>query len=108
MSRHTDTDLLIRWICGNKCGCERDECRYDIPCQQVQLLESVPSIDIVFCKECKHRPVKEDADGENYGFNLIKPNDGDGRCPCLVSDGWYSWMPRDDFYCGYGERKESK
>lgn len=63
-------------------------------------------IDIVFCKECKYRPVKEDVDGENYGFNLIKPNDGDSRCPCLVEDGWYSWMPRDDFFCGYGERDD--
>ena len=65
-------------------------------------------IDIVFCKECKHRPIKEDADGENYGFNLIEPNDGDERCPCLVSDGWYSWMPKDDFYCGFGEREEER
>ena len=61
--------------------------------------------ELIRCKECKHRPIKEDADGANYGFNLIEPNDGDGRCPCLVSDGWYSWMPEDDFYCGYGERK---
>ena len=61
--------------------------------------------ELIRCKECKHRPVKEDADGENYGFNLIKPNDGDGRCPCLVDDGWYSWMPKDDFFCGYGERR---
>lgn len=61
--------------------------------------------DLVRCKECKHRPVKEDADGENYGFNLIEPNDGDERCPCLVSDGWYSWMPNDNFYCGFGERE---
>lgn len=59
--------------------------------------------ELVRCKECKHRPVKEDADGENYGFNLIAPNN-DWRCPCLVSDGWYSWMPKDDFFCGYGER----
>ena len=69
------------------------------------VIDDAPSIDIVRCKECKHRPIKEDADGANYGFNLIEPNDGDGRCPCLVSDGWYSWMPEDDFYCGYGERK---
>ncbi len=60
---------------------------------------------LVRCKDCKHRPIKEDADGENYGFNLIKPNDGDGLCPCLVFDRWYSWMPKDDFYCGYGERE---
>lgn len=62
--------------------------------------------ELIRCKECKHRPIKEDANGENYGFNLIEPNDGDERCPCLVSDGWYSWMPKDDFYCGYGERSE--
>lgn len=62
-------------------------------------------IDIVRCKECIHRPIKEDADGDDYGFNLIEPNDGDERCPCLVDDGWYSWMPPDNFFCGYGERE---
>lgn len=61
--------------------------------------------ELIRCKECKHRPIKEDADRENYGFNLIEPNGGDERCPCLVSDGWYSWMPKDDFYCGFGERE---
>ena len=71
-----------------------------------KLMIEVPSIDIVFCKECKHRPIKEDANGENYGFNLIESNDEDNRCPCLVDDGWYSWMPKDDFYCGYGERED--
>ena len=68
----------------------------------------VVSVDLVRCKDCKHRPIKEDANGENYGFNLIEPTEGDERCPCLVSDGWYSWMPKDDFYCSYGERKESE
>lgn len=60
---------------------------------------------LILCKDCKHRPIKEDVNGENYGFNLIEPTEGDERCPCLVSDGWYSWMPKDDFYCGYGERE---
>lgn len=63
------------------------------------------TIDIVSCKECKHRPIKEDIDGEDYGFNIIKPNRSE-RCPCLVEDGWYSWMPKDDFYCGFGERED--
>ena len=71
-----------------------------------KLMTEVSSIDIVFCKECKHRPIKEDANGKNYGFNLIEPAEDDGRCPCLVADGWYSWMPKDDFYCGYGERED--
>lgn len=69
-------------------------------------LDDAPSIDLVRCKECKHRPIKEDPNGENYGFNLIASIEGDERCPCLVSDGWYSWMPKDDFYCGFGERED--
>ena len=64
--------------------------------------------DLVRCGECKHKPIKEDVNGENYGFNLIEPTEGDKRCPCLVSDGWYSWMPDDNFYCKFGERKESE
>ena len=68
-------------------------------------ITDAPSIDICFCKECKHRPIKEDADGADYGFNLIAPNEQE-LCPCLVEDGWYSWMPEDDFYCGYGCREE--
>lgn len=63
--------------------------------------------ELIRCKECKHRPVKEDANGENYGFNLIEPTEDDDICPCLVDDGWYSWMPEDNFYCGYGERKDN-
>ena len=62
-------------------------------------------VDFVTCGECKHRPIKVDADGADYGFNLIEPTEGDEICPCLVDDGWYSWMPKDDFYCGYGERE---
>ena len=67
-------------------------------------IDDAPGIDIVRCKECKHRPIKEDPDGEDYGFNLIAPN-GLERCPCLIEDGWYSWLPKDDFFCGYGERE---
>lgn len=71
----------------------------------MSILSDAPSIDIVFCKECRHRPIKEDPDGEDYGFNIIKPNES-GRCPCLVEDGWYSWMPKDNFHCGFGERED--
>ena len=60
---------------------------------------------LVLCKECKHRPIKDDPDGADYGFNIVEPTDGDDLCPCLVEDGWYSWMPEDNFYCGRGERK---
>lgn len=67
-----------------------------------------PLIKIVTCKECKHRPIKDDPDGADYGFNIVEPTDGDDICPCLVEDGWYSWMPNDNFYCGRGERRNDE
>ena len=94
MSRYIDTE----WLENNAKEYSLGYYEEDEWATPLSILDSAPSIDIVYCKECKHRPIKEDVDGENYGFNLIKPNDRDERCPCLVSDGWYSWMPKDDFY----------
>ena len=55
---------------------------------------------LVRCKDCKHRPIKP----EDYlnGFDLEFP---DGQCPAQCSDGWYSWYPSDDWFCGNGEHK---
>ena len=69
----------------------------------VELIDSTSYIDLVYCKDCIYRPLKEDPDDEPCRFNLIAPAAG-GRCPCLIEDGWYSWMPPDDFYCAYGKR----
>lgn len=62
-------------------------------------------IDIVTCGECKHRPIKDDSDGADYGFNIVEPTDRDDVCPYIVEDGWYSWMPEDNFFCAFGERR---
>lgn len=88
MSRYVEAETLVRWICGNKCGCERDECGYDIPCQQVQLLENAPSIDIVPCKECRHKY-------QEPWHNGVKV---EGECEI-----WHNATLDDDF-CSYGER----
>ena len=59
---------------------------------------------VVHCKDCKHRPRRSNVDDEHEGFNLEFP---DEKCPGLCDDDpWYNWMPRDDWYCGNGERKE--
>lgn len=101
MSRYTNVDALKQQV-------ESPYTEYPIMIQIRKALkdfiDEAPSINIVFCKECKHRPVKEDADGVDWGFNIIAP-EGSNRCPCLVDDGWYSWMPKDNFFCGYGERE---
>ena len=66
-------------------------------------LEDVKEImSVVRCKDCTHRPHLENENGSDYGFNVR----GDEMCPCVNNDdGWYSWMPKDNFYCGFGERK---
>ena len=56
--------------------------------------------ELIRCKDCKHRPT---IDGEyENGFDVIFP---DMRCPCQCDDGWYNWMPKDDWFCNFGEKK---
>lgn len=59
--------------------------------------------ELIRCKECKHRP-KINGEYKN-GFDLEFP---DYKCPCQCDDGYYSWMPKDDWYCGNGERKKEE
>ena len=59
--------------------------------------------DIVRCKDCKHRPSVEEDRTYNTGFDLCFP---DYVCPCHCDDGYYSWMPDDDWFCANGERKD--
>lgn len=58
--------------------------------------------ELVRCKDCKHRPI---LNGKfRNGFDLEFPMH---ECPCeCYDDGYYSWMPKDDWFCPNGERKE--
>ncbi len=76
--------------------------------QAVEILEDeekLPSAqpEIIRCKNCKHRP-KRLEEGKGEGFNLEFP---DYKCPCQCDDGWYNWMPDDNWFCATAERKES-
>jgi len=74
----------------------------------IEAIHSVPAADVVKvvrCKDCKHRPYSTEP-GKTYGLTIEAP---DGRCPCYnEDDGWYSWVPDNEFFCFYGERKEGK
>ena len=69
----------------------------------MQLLLKDRFKELVMCKDCKHRPRRIDVGDEHEGYNLEFP---DEICPCYCEDHWYNWMPRDDWFCGNGERKE--
>lgn len=70
----------------------------------VDAVIEAPTVDAVLvcrCKDCKHRPTKP----EKYddGFDLTFP---DEVCPCYCDDDpFYSWYPKDDWFCPKGERK---
>lgn len=74
----------------------------------VKLINQFPAADVVEvvrCKDCKHRPYPTEP-GKTYGLTIEAP---DGRCPCYnEDDGWYSWVPDNEFFCFYGEHKEGK
>ena len=65
-------------------------------------VKSLPAADVVpvvRCRECIHRP-----SGTGVNHNIEFP---DRVCPCqCLGDPWYSWMPRDVWYCASGERKD--
>lgn len=67
----------------------------------IERLKSEGWVIPVRCKDCKHRPIKP----EKYddGFDLAFPGE---VCPCYCDDDpFYSWYPKDDWFCPKGERK---
>ena len=52
---------------------------------------------IIKCQDCKHKP---SGSGANHDISFP-----DEVCPCQCEDYWYSWMPKDDWYCGSWERR---
>lgn len=60
------------------------ELRFQSEEQMAKVYEELPSIEIVRCKDCRHR----------------SPRNG-GHCEI-----WDWYISNDAFYCGCGERKE--
>lgn len=73
-------------------------------CIQGKILNDCPLIELVTCKDCKHRPV------DDHG-SIEPPYDVENRrldetCPCINKADWrYSYVPEDEFFCAYVEKK---
>jgi hypothetical protein len=78
-------------------------------CQTAQEIPAADVVEVVRCKNCKHRPVVVNP-SRPYGSGLAGPgSDPFGRdetCPYLCDDGYYNRMPRDDGFCNLGEVKD--
>ena len=86
----------------NYCLDTEADIEYVVEC----LRKEIPAADVepvVYCKECIHRPY-ETVPGVRYGLTVESP-DSVNKCPCYCDgDGWYSYIPDDEFFCGNGER----
>lgn len=78
--------------------------------------ECAPVVEIVRCKDCKHRPAfRYDDDGHRYVEGPRYPETlengltitlEDGTCPCVnLWDSYFSHVPKDDWFCANGERR---
>ncbi len=68
------------------------------------IIRNIPAADVVEvcrCKDCKHRPSKPGK--YDSGCNITFP---DEVCPCHCIDTYYSWYPKDDWFCPNGECRE--
>ena len=74
-----------------------------VPSSEIKNSPTVEAIPVIRCKDCKHRPIVIDAEGNGFDYDFP-----DERCPCQCEDGWYNWMPRDEWYCANGERKDNE
>lgn len=88
----------------NDMGATIDWCQnyphLNFDCEKCERYIEKNFVRVVRCKDCKHKP---SGDGANH--NVEFP---DEICPCQCEDSWYSWVPKDNFFCAWGERKEDE
>lgn len=71
--------------------------------QDMRVIARNAQPEIIRCKDCKHKPrIASETGDVGDGFDIEFP---DEKCPCQCSDGYYNWMPYDDWFCGNGERR---
>ena len=70
------------------------------------MIDEVPSADVVEvvrCKDCKHRPI--DTQEEGNGFDYEFPEEY--GCPGYCDDGYYAQRFDDNFFCACAERADA-
>ena len=63
-------------------------------------LNKADVVEVVRCKDCKHRPKKVGNEGNGFDYEFSE----EYACPGYCEDGYYAELFDDSFYCAWGER----
>lgn len=66
-------------------------------------INSADRVEVVRCKDCKHRPIDTQEEGNGFDYEFLE----EYGCPGYCDDGYYAQRFDDNFYCAWGERAES-
>lgn len=70
---------------------------------EVAKVSSDNLVEVVRCKDCKHRPI--DTQEEGNGFDYEFPEEY--GCPGYCDDGYYAQRFDDNFFCAWAERADA-
>lgn len=92
--RLIDADAWFERIDSDHCAsCSRvrpcSECGLGIARESIENTPTLDAVPVVRCKDCKYYKTES------------------GECPANNGDDpYYSWIPKPDWYCAEGKRKE--
>lgn len=95
-------ELIHKLLTAIECGKRNDMPVHELKAvlSDVRRMKAVDAVEVVRCKNCKHRPVND-----KDGIPVFK----DGMCPCRCDDDpYYGWNPPDNWFCPDGEKKERR
>lgn len=98
MTDYINRKELHKLLCGDKCGCNEEDCGMEERCHAGKIIEEISTADaveVVRCKDCKHYT----PEGEWCEIHSHFTDAG-----LLIRD--WNGFNKDDF-CSKGERKET-
>ena len=62
---------------------------------------------VVRCKDCARRPYFDPPESE-ANCDIVFPDGWNSLCPYYCEDIWYASMPKDNWFCCFGKRKDGE
>lgn len=98
MNEYISKELVVETMCNACVDRQNDKTKY--LCKEVNAIEKLPTIEIVHCKDCKHRNKEwyQDKRHKDGGYWLVCcENDA-------IAERIYG-LAQDYDFCSYGERR---